>query len=937
MAAKAPKYVYAFGGGTADGRAEMKNLLGGKGANLAEMSRLGIPVPPGFTITTEVCADFMKHKGAYPAALKAQVDKALAKVEKQMGRPFGDPANPLLFSVRSGARSSMPGMMETVLNIGLTSRTLPGLIAQFGDERFAYDAYRRLIMMYSDVVMEKAAGIEVERDQGIRMQLERILEEKKRARGVQLDTQLTAGDLKDLCERFKKRIQEVLNKEFPDDPQEQLWGGIAAVFHSWNGKRAVSYRKIEGIPGEWGTAVNVQAMVFGNMGEESATGVAFTRDPATGQRRFYGEFLINAQGEDVVAGIRTPQSINEIGKSDQTRHLSSLESAMPKLYKQLVGIYKKLEKHYRDMQDIEFTIERGTLWMLQTRVGKRTGTAAIRMAVEMASEGLISKPEALMRVKPEQLDELLHPMLDPAAEKAAVKLATGLPAGPGGATGKIAFTADEAESRAKTGEPVVLVRPETSPEDVHGMHAAAAILTSKGGMTSHAALVARGWGKCCIVGCGALDIDTANRRLTVNSRTLGPDDWISLNGARGVVYEGKLAMLEADPEKNEDYRKLMKWADQTRQLLVRANADTPEDAAQAVAFGAQGIGLTRTEHMFFAPDRIKAMREMIVAETEEARRKAVMKLLPYQKNDFVGILKAMGGRPVTIRLLDPPLHEFLPKEERLVEELAQELGVRPAALRARMEQLHELNPMLGHRGCRLGVSYPEITEMQVRAIFEATAELTRQGERVMPEVMVPLVGTLQELDNQVEIIHRVAQEVVQENALRRLPYTVGTMIEVPRAALTAGQIAQTAEFFSFGTNDLTQMTFGFSRDDIGGFLPYYLEQKILPDDPFQTIDRIGVGRLVELAVQEGRQTRPDLKIGICGEHGGDPDSVMFCHRAGLNYVSCSPFRVPIARLAAAQAAILWPRKAGKKPGKKAARKAEKKAAKKTAKKKAVKR
>ncbi|UCE08898.1 MAG: pyruvate, phosphate dikinase, partial [bacterium] len=774
------KYVYFFGEGKVDGNASMKELLGGKGANLAEMSSLGIPVPPGFTITTEVCTYYYQHDKNLPDELVKEVNEALAKVETIMGAKFGDVENPLLFSVRSGARQSMPGMMETVLNIGLTTKTINGLIAQTGNERFAYDAYRRLITMYSDVVMEKAAAIESEEGQGIREQLELELEKMKEKRGVNHDTELTAEDLKELVEMYKAKIQQILGKPFPDDPKKQLWGGIKAVFQSWNGKRAIAYRRIENIPDDWGTAVNVQAMVFGNMGNDSATGVAFTRNPATGEDIFYGEWLSNAQGEDVVAGIRTPNPINKAGKTEDTGHLPSLEEAMPELYTQLDEIQKKLERHYTDMQDIEFTIQKGRLWMLQTRVGKRNGPAAIRMAVEMCDEGLIDKKEALVRVKPAQLDELLHPMLNPEAEKKATELVKGLPAGPGGANGMIVFTADDAEAWAKQGKTVILVRNETSPEDVHGMHAAAAILTAKGGMTSHAALVARGWGKCCIVGCGALQIDAIKKEVSVNSKILKEGDWISLNGTKGRVYEGKLELVEPDLERNKYYKKLMTWADEVRELGIRTNADRPEDAVQARAFGAEGIGLCRTEHMFFDPKRIMAMREMIVAENEADRRKAVMKLLPFQRKDFYGILKAMQGLPVTIRLLDPPLHEFVNLDDKQIKELSKQLDVSEDKLKARIESLHELNPMLGHRGCRLGIAYPEITEMQARAIFEATADLTKGGVIVYPEVMVPLTGIYTEFNNQKAIIERIAQEVMNEKNVK-FDYSVGTMIEIPRA------------------------------------------------------------------------------------------------------------------------------------------------------------
>jgi len=895
------KYVYFFGEGQADGGAEDKNLLGGKGANLAEMTRLGIPVPPGFTITTEVCTMYLKD-GRYPPGVEEEVRQALARVEKIMGQEFGSPENPLLVSVRSGARQSMPGMMDTVLNIGLTEKTLAGMINKTNNPRFVYDAYRRLITMYADVVMEKAEGIEPPEGHSVREELERLLEEKKAANGVTLDTELDAEDLKELAAAFKAKVQEVLGRPFPDDPWEQLWGGINAVFKSWNGKRAISYRRIEGIPDDWGTAVNVVAMVFGNMGENSATGVAFTRNPATGENVFYGEWLVNAQGEDVVAGIRTPNPLNEAGKTEDTAHLPSLEQAMPEVYRQLVEIRDKLERHYKDMQDLEFTIQEGRLWMLQTRVGKRNGPAAIRMAVEMVEEGLIDPATAILRVKPSQIDEIMHPMLDPVAEKKAQLLAVGLPAGPGGAAGRIVFTADEAQQWAKRGEKVILVRNETSPEDVHGMHAAAAILTAKGGMTSHAALVARGWGKCCIVGCSALNIDAEGKRVLVNDRELREGDWITLNGSTGRVYLGQIPLIEPDLESNPWYTKLMEMADKLRKLGVRTNADRPEDAAQARKFGAQGIGLCRTEHMFFDPERIQAMREMIVASDETARRKAIMKLLPYQREDFKQILKAMSPYPVTIRLLDPPLHEFVNLTSEQIDELAGMVGIEPRQLADRIKELHELNPMLGHRGCRLGITYPEITEMQARAIFEATAELTKEGVEVHPEVMIPLVGSVTELQHQKAVVVEQARKVKEEMGVE-FTYLVGTMIELPRACVTADEIAREAEFFSFGTNDLTQTTFGFSRDDIGSFLPDYLERNILKADPFQTLDTAGVGELLRMGVEKGRRTRPELKIGICGEHGGDPASIEFCHKVGLDYVSCSPFRVPIARLAAAQAAV----------------------------------
>ncbi|MGC2063988.1 MAG: pyruvate, phosphate dikinase [Thermodesulfovibrionales bacterium] len=896
------KYVYFFGAGKADGKSEMKNLLGGKGANLAEMTNLGIPVPSGFTITTEVCTRYYENNRRYPQELSAQVDAAMAKVEKIMDKRFGDPANPLLMSVRSGARSSMPGMMETVLNVGLTSKTIPGLIKKTNYERFVTDAYRRLMMMYSDVVMEKAAGIEPQGGHGIRHRLEEALDAVKNRQGYKNDTDLTVDDLKLLCEEFKVIIRHTLKKDFPDNPKDQLWGGIGAVFQSWMGKRAISYRRIEKIPEDWGTAVNVQSMVFGNTGDTSATGVAFTRNPATGENMFFGEWLPNAQGEDVVAGIRTPNPVNKAGKTADTKHLTSLEEGMPKLYKELYAIQKRLEKHYTDMQDIEFTIEDGRLWMLQTRVGKRNGQAAIRMAVEMAVEKLISKETAVLRVKPEQLDELLHPSVAPVAEKKAVELAKGLPAGPGGAVGRIVLTADDAEARAKKGEKVILVRTETSPEDVHGMHAAEAILTAKGGMTSHAALVARGWGKCCIVGCSALDINVSKKEIQVNGHVLKEGDWITLNGTKGRVYEGQLDLLAADPENNAWYKQLMKWADTFRTLKVRTNADTPDDATTARNFGAEGIGLCRTEHMFFGPDRIKAVREMILSDTLEGRQRALAKLLPFQKKDFTGIFKAMAGHPVTIRLLDPPLHEFLPHTDEELHELARDMGVSFDKLNAKNKSLHEFNPMLGHRGCRLGVTFPEIYEMQAQAIMEAACLLVKQKVKVTPEIMIPLVGHVNELIAMKKLVVDTATRVQKESKVR-VAYTVGTMIELPRACVTSDEIAAVADFYSFGTNDLTQTVYGLSRDDAGRFLPFYVENGILKEDPFITIDQSGVGSLMKMAAEKGRKVKKDLKLGICGEHGGESKSVEFCHTIGLNYVSCSPFRVPIARFAAAQATL----------------------------------
>jgi len=896
------KYVYSFGDGKADGNAKMKNELGGKGANLAEMTSLGIPVPPGFTLTTDVCNYYYDNNLNYPSELNDQVLEAIRLSENVMGQVFGDENNPLLFSVRSGARQSMPGMMETVLNVGLTSKTIPGLIAKTNNPRFVYDAYRRLITMYADVVMEKAEGIEPKDGEGIRHRLENILDAYKEQNNYKSDTDLNADDWKHLTENFKSEIKTVLGKEFPDDHMEQLWGGIGAVFKSWNGKRAVNYRRIENIPAEWGTAVNVQVMVFGNLGDSSATGVAFTRNPATGDSNFYGEWLINAQGEDVVAGIRTPLPLNESTK-EPGNDSKSLEVLYPELYNELDAIRLKLEKHYSDMQDIEFTIQDGRLWMLQTRVGKRNGAAAIKMAVDMVHENLVDKNEAIMRVKPSQLDELLHPMVDPEEERKASVLAKGLPAGPGGAAGQIAFTADDAEAQAKEGKKVILLREETSPEDVHGMHAAAAILTAKGGMTSHAALVARGWGKCCIVGCEALHISAEKKELEVGGKTFKEGDWLTLNGTAGKVYEGQLPLKDADPESNKEYAELMQWADEVRTLGVRTNADRPEDAALARKFGAKGIGLCRTEHMFFDPERILAIRKMILAENEEDRRSAVMELLPFQKADFKGILDAMHDLPVTIRLLDPPLHEFITLDDEQIGELADDIKVAEDDIRKRIDELHEFNPMLGHRGCRLGIAYPEITEMQARAILEAAAELTKEGKTVYPEIMIPLVGSLEEFKNQEALVREVASKVMEEMNVE-FKYLVGTMIELPRACLVADQIAEAAEFFSFGTNDLTQTTYGFSRDDIGGFLPVYLEEKILPVDPFQSIDQNGVGQLVELAVKKGKSTRADIKLGICGEHGGDPDSIDFFHRVGLAYVSCSPFRVPVARFAAAQATLV---------------------------------
>jgi len=898
------KYVYFFGGGKADGDGKMKELLGGKGAGLAEMVRLGIPVPAGFTITTEVCTYYYKHNKELPEGLTEEIKKNLAEVEKIMGSRFGDPENPLLVSVRSGARKSMPGMMETVLNVGLCSATIPGLIKKTNNPRFVYDAYRRLIMMYSDVVMEKAAGREPEEGKGIRVQLDKMMEEVKEKKGYKSDTDLTADDLKELCEKFKKKVKEVIGEDFPDDAWQQLMGGIKAVFQSWNGKRAVAYRRIEGIPDDWGTAVNVQAMVFGNMGETSATGVAFTRNPATGENKFYGEWLINAQGEDVVAGIRTPNPLNNETKNEQNKHLKSLEEAMPDVYKELCNIRTILERHFKDMQDIEFTIQEGRLWMLQCRVGKRTGTAALNMAMDMLAEGLIDKKEAVMRLSPAQIDELLHPLVDPAVEAKTKPLAKGLPAGPGGASGHIVFTADDAVRWTKEGRKVILVREETNPEDVEGMRAAQGILTGRGGMTSHAALVARGWGKCCIVGCGALKIDVKNKTVTVDGKTFKEGDIFTLNGTKGYVYEGELPMIDA--KENPRFKEFMELARSLKKLGVRANADTPEDAKNAIAFGAEGIGLFRTEHMFYgkgSEEPLFRLRKMIVAKTEEERKTALAELMPYVKKDIKATLEVMNGLPVTIRLLDPPLHEFVPKREDEQAKLAKSLGISMEEFKKRAEALHETNPMMGHRGVRLGITYPEVTEMQVRAIFEATVELIKEGKKALPEIMVPVVCTAEELKHQKKIVDKVYKEVCEKYGVDKIDYLYGTMIEIPRAALTANKIAQEAEFFSFGTNDLTQMGFGFSRDDIGGFVPAYLENKILKDDPFQILDQEGIGELVDIGIKRGRATRPNLKVGICGEHGGEAESVKFCHRVGMNYVSCSPFRVPIAILAAAQAEI----------------------------------
>ena len=897
------KRVYRFGGKTAEGDGSMRELLGGKGANLAEMSKLGLPVPAGFTITTECCAEYYSLGGGYTAGLKKEVAAALKATEALMGKKFGDTEDPLLVSCRSGARSSMPGMMDTILNIGLCSATLPGMIKKTGNPRFVYDAYRRLIMMYSDVVMEKAEGIEPEDGQGIRQQLDRMMGELKETKGYKSDTEITAEELQTLCEQFKAKVKEVLGVEFPDTAEAQLWGSIGGVFKSWNGKRAIAYRRIEKIPDDWGTAVNVQSMVFGNMGETSATGVAFSRNPASGDNKFYGEWLINAQGEDVVAGIRTPNPLNEATKTEHNKHLESLETAMPKVYKELDGIRTLLENHFHDMQDIEFTIQDGQLYMLQCRIGKRTGLAALQMAMDMLDEGMIDEKTAVMRVSPAQLDEILHPILDAAAEKKAEVIAKGLPASPGGAVGTIVFTSEAAMDANARGEHVILIREETSPEDIEGMRASAGILTTRGGMTSHAALVARGWGKCCIVGCESMKINFAAKTVSFGEKTLKEGDWLSLNGSKGYVYGEKIDTKDAS--ENPLFIKFMSIVDKYRRLGIRTNADTPEDAQRALSFGAEGIGLFRIEHMFYGRNSetpLAKLRKMILCDTEEERKNALAELEPYIKAAVKSTLKIMDRKPVVFRLLDPPLHEFVPKGLDKEQELARELGISVKEIEKRGEKLHETNPMMGHRGVRLHVTYPLIAETQYRAIFSATAELMLEGFTPLPEIMIPVTISARELSFQKAICDRIKAEVEGTYAVN-IAYHFGTMIEIPRATLTADRMARTAEFFSFGTNDLTQMTLGFSRDDVGTFMGDYLGNKILDADPFQTIDTKGVGKLVEYGVQAGRSKRPDLKCGICGEHGGDPDSIDFFNKIGLDYVSCSPFRVPIARLAAAQAAI----------------------------------
>ena len=901
------KRVYTFGNGKAEGRADMRELLGGKGANLAEMNLIGVPVPPGFTITTDVCSEYYElGKEKVVELLESDVKNAIKNIEALMNSKFGDVENPLLVSVRSGARASMPGMMDTILNLGLNDEVVEGLARKTNNPRFAWDSYRRFVQMYGDVVLGMKPTKKTDIDP-----FEAIIEDVKKAKGVRLDNELDVEDLKTLVSRFKKAVKEQTGKDFPTSAYEQLWGAICAVFNSWMNERAILYRKMEGIPSEWGTAVSVQAMVFGNMGNTSATGVCFSRDAATGEDLFNGEYLINAQGEDVVAGIRTPQQITKIGsqrwaqragisEEERAAKYPSMEEAMPEIYKELDALQTKLEEHYRDMQDMEFTVQEGKLWFLQTRNGKRTGAAMVKIAIDLLHQGMIDEETALMRIEPNKLDELLHPVFDKAAQAQAKVFVKGLPASPGAATGQIVFFAEDAGAWHKDGKKVVLVRLETSPEDLAGMEAAEGILTARGGMTSHAAVVARGMGKCCVSGAGALNVNYQNKTIEVDGVTLKEGDFISLNGTTGEVYIGKVETKAA--ELSDDFKELMDLADKHARLKVRTNADTPHDASIARAFGAVGIGLCRTEHMFFEGEKIKAMREMILAEDAEGRKKALDKILPYQQNDFKGIFRVMAGYPVTVRLLDPPLHEFVPHDLKGQEEMAEAMGVSVKYIQQRVEALCEHNPMLGHRGCRLGNTYPEITEMQTRAILGAALDLKEEGIETHPEIMVPLIGILYEFKEQEKVIRATAEALFAERG-ERIDFKVGTMIEVPRAALTANRIASCAEFFSFGTNDLTQMTFGYSRDDIASFLPVYLEKKILKVDPFQVLDQNGVGQLIQMATEKGRAIRPDLKCGICGEHGGEPSSVKFCHRVGLNYVSCSPFRVPIARLAAAQAAI----------------------------------
>ncbi len=910
------KHLYLFGDGKAEGNATMKNLLGGKGANLAEMNLIDVPVPPGFTITTEVCTLYNdKGHEAAVAAIKEEVENAIAELENIMGTKFGDKENPLLVSVRSGARASMPGMMDTVLNLGLNDEAVEGIAKKSGNERFAWDSYRRFVQMYGDVVLGMKPESKEDPDP-----FEEIIDYMKEEKGVDLDTELSTDDLREMVKRFKAAVKKQTGHDFPVDPWEQLWGSVMAVFDSWMNDRAILYRKMEKIPDEWGTAVNVQAMVFGNMGLNSATGVAFTRDAGTGENLFNGEYLINAQGEDVVAGIRTPQQITkegslrwaqlaQVSEKERAANFPSLEESMPKMYKELFDTQNKLEQHYRDMQDIEFTVEDGKLWLLQTRNGKRTGAAMVKIAIDMLNEKMLKREEAIMRVDPEKLDELLHPVFDDDAMSKAKIMSKGLPASPGAATGQIVFHADDAEEWAEQGKKVILVRIETSPEDLAGMNSAEGILTARGGMTSHAAVVARGMGKCCVSGAGSIKVDYKARTLTMDGKSFNEGDFISLNGSTGEVYDGRIATTEA--ELSGDFGKLMKLADKKAKLYVRTNADTPFDAQVARDFGAKGIGLTRTEHMFFGDDKITAMREMILADGEEGRREALDKLLPIQRTDFEGIFEAMRDLPVTVRLLDPPLHEFVPHDEKGQKEMAKVMGITLKEVKEKVEDLSEFNPMLGHRGCRLGNTYPEITEMQSRAIIEAALNLKKRKIKTFPEIMIPLTGTLAEMKMQEDIVRATIAKVFEERG-DKINFMVGTMIEIPRAALTADKIAESAEFFSFGTNDLTQMAFGYSRDDAGKFLPIYIEKGILKEDPFQVLDQEGVGQLVKMAVKKGQKTRKKIKLGICGEHGGDPSSIEFCHRAGLHYVSCSPYRVPIARLAAAQASIInkrsWKRK-----------------------------